>query len=111
MSLEDRFTAALLDTYEVAKEHKYHATYFLKMLNERGGVETARYLLADHETQAGLFRLWELHLLKYSVEAIVLRKEFMSLFSDEEIAEAKRRLDEFEFTDYYYLINDGYYEG
>jgi len=30
MSLEDSFSAALLETFEVAQEHKYHATDFWK---------------------------------------------------------------------------------
>ena len=64
MSLEDEFTAALRGTYEVARERDYIPAYFMQMLEEFGGVETAKRLLAKKEVQTGLFRLWELNLLQ-----------------------------------------------
>lgn len=94
MNLEVEFTAALQGTYEVARARGYIATYFLQMLEEHGGLETAKRLLAVSEPQTGLYKLWELHLLNESMEGVVLQERFHSLFTQAEINEAWRRLDE-----------------
>ena len=64
------------------------------MLEEHGGVETAKRLLAKSEPQSGLFELWQLNLLHESMEAVVLQDKFHPLFTEAELAEAHRRLDE-----------------
>lgn len=94
MSLEAEFTQALEGTVEAAKARNYIPTYFMQMLGELGGVETAKRLLAKSEPQTGLYELWRLGLLKDSMEAVVLQGKFRSLFTPEEIAEARRRLEE-----------------
>ena len=94
MNLEVEFTAALQGTYEAARARGYIATYFLQMLEELGGLETAKRLLAVSEPQTGLYKLWELHLLDESMEAVVLQERFRSLFTQAEINESRRRLDE-----------------
>jgi len=60
VSLDDQFHRAMVQVYENAKDHDYFATYFKRMLDEQGGVQTAKRLLASREIQAGLMRLWEL---------------------------------------------------
>ena len=80
------------DVYGVAKSHDYLATYFKRMLDTLGGVATAKHLLAKHEVQSGLMKLWELRLLDHSVEALVLQERFAPLFTPDELAEARRRL-------------------
>lgn len=95
MSLESEFEDALRGTYEAARKRGYVATYFLQMLEEHGGVETAKRLLAKSEPQAGLFELWELGLLHESMEAVIWdNTRFHSLFKPDEIGEAHRRLEE-----------------
>lgn len=96
-SLEDQFHRAMISVYENAKEHDYFATYFKRMLDDYQGVETARRLLAKQEIQAGLMKLWELKLLSQSMEALVIEERFKPLFSDAEIAEARRRLEELDY--------------
>jgi hypothetical protein len=49
MGLESEFTQALEGTVEVARRRGYIPTYFTQMLNEHGGVETAKRLLAKSE--------------------------------------------------------------
>ena len=97
MSLATEFEHALRGTYEAGKARGYIASYFEQMLNQHGGVETAKRLLVDSEPQTGLYRLWELGLLKDSMEAVVLQDRFRSLFTDDEIAEAYKRLDELDY--------------
>ncbi len=94
MTLENEFNQHLHQIGEATKKYNYNPTYFLRMLNEHGGVETAKRLLQKSGAQQGLFTLWQLGLLNESVEAAVIDKRFQSLFSKEEIAEASRRLEE-----------------
>lgn len=94
MSLEADLTEELRGTYEAARQRGYVATYFLQMLEEHGGRETAKRLLAKSEPQTGLFELWKLNLLHESMEAVVLQEKYSELFTTEELAEAYRRLEE-----------------
>lgn len=94
MTLEDELTVALKGTYYAARERGYIATYFLQMLEEFGGVETAKRLLGKKEPQQGLYKLWELDMLSCTLEAVVLQERFRGLFSQEELAESEHRLAE-----------------
>jgi hypothetical protein len=94
MGLETELTEVLRGTYEAARRRGYVATYFLQMLEEYGGKETVKRLLAKPKPQTGLFELWQLDLLHESMEAVVLQDKFKSLFTDDELAEARRRLQE-----------------
>ena len=96
-SLEDQFHHAMIGVYQNAKEHDYFATYFKRMLDDYQGVETAKRLLAKQEIQAGLRKLWELKLLSQSMEALVIQERFKPLFTDAEIAEARRSLEELHY--------------
>ncbi len=84
----------MMRAYEEAKKLGYNAVRFYQMLRKDGGVETAKALLAKHETQAGLAGVWEIGRLDLSMESIVLEERFRALFNDAERNEAKRRLDE-----------------
>lgn len=83
----------MLETYRLAKSDcGYKATYFLQMVNDIGGVETAHRLLASTSPSTGLTELWLCGRLDLSVEAQVLRPEFAPLFSEEERSVAQARL-------------------
>jgi hypothetical protein len=97
MKLEQEFTEALEGTIRAAKSKGYIPSYFIQMLAKHGGVNTAKRLLADKDTQSGLFTLWELGLLHESMEAIVLIEKFQSLFSLEELQEARNRLESLDY--------------
>lgn len=94
MTLESDFERDMRKIYEIAHENGYVAHYFLQMLDEHGGVETAKRLLLADQPQTGLYKLWELKLLNSSTEALVLKERYRSLFTEAEIAEARKRLDE-----------------
>ncbi len=93
-TLEHQFYQAMLEVYNNAKEHEYYATYFKRMIDQHGGVEAVKRLLAKQEIQQGLSKLWELNLLDQSMEALVIQERFQPLFTAEEISEARRRLEE-----------------
>lgn len=97
MSIEDELTSALWGTVTAAKNRHYNPTYFMQMLSEHQGLETARRLLSTDEPQEGLFKLYELGLLHESMEAAVLQERFKPLFTEAELAEAYRRLEELDY--------------
>lgn len=95
-SLEIQFTVELLNAAEIAKkECKYNPSFFIHMLDENGGVETAKKLLRAKKISDGFEKLWELKRLDLTVEAIVLNQKWNSLFTKEELGIARTRLKQF----------------
>lgn len=93
-----RFEAAMKDVYVRAKrEAGYPANYYLGMLAQYGGLETARRLLASDHVSDGFVALWERKRLDLTVENVILREEFEPLFSEEDRETARRRLAEYGF--------------
>ena len=95
--LEAAFEHEMETTYHEAAKLGYRATYFLRMVREHGGVETAHRLLAASGSSEGLGRLWELGRLDISLEALVLKPEYASLFTNEERRIARERLAEMNY--------------
>lgn len=79
-------------------EAGYTASYFLGMLAQHGAQDTAHRLLASPAISDGFAELWERGRLDLTVEAIVVEPEFAELFSTEEIAMARRRLEQFGYA-------------
>jgi hypothetical protein len=93
--LEVVFDRAMLDIYHRAREKcDYNAVRFLQMLSEKGGLATTKHLLASSNPQEGFVHLWECGCLDLTVEALVLQDGFQCLFTEEELLEAHRRLEE-----------------
>jgi 5-methylcytosine-specific restriction enzyme A len=98
MAIEtQQFQHAMIGVYENAKIHDHFTTYFKRMIDEYGGLGAAKRLLAKREIQEGLMKLWELGLLDQSMEALVIQERFRPLFTETEIAEAHRRLEELSY--------------
>ncbi|MQW86012.1 hypothetical protein [Sinorhizobium saheli] len=92
--LERQFDAAMMGIYQRAKtEAKYNATVFLRMLDERRGLATAKYLINAATPSEGYTNLWERNRLDLTVEALVLENhKWHPLFSSDELAKARSRL-------------------
>lgn len=91
--LERRFHGAMIEIYENAKRDTgYVATRFIQMVSERGGLETARHLLATSAVSDGFTTLWDKGRLDLTVEAHVLQSDFRPLFTEAELATARERL-------------------
>lgn len=91
--LERQFHDAMKEVYRRAKDEcGYPANYLLNMVNELGGLAAAKALLGTHKVSQGFTKLFELKRLDLSVEALVLRSEFSSLFSQTELEVACLRL-------------------
>ena len=92
-SLEKHFDAAMRSVYENAlKRCGYTATYFKNMLEDQGGLQTAKTLLHKPGLQYGFEVLWECCCLDITMEALILNPPWNSLFTEEEKEIARKRL-------------------
>lgn len=90
-ALERDFDLAMMRLYEDAKSQAhYNATRFFAMLDEHGGIETARRLLPSMSD--GFVELWKRKRLDLTMEALIAQPRWRELFSDQERATARRRL-------------------
>jgi len=92
--LADRFEAELHETVHEATAIGYHPTEFARMLREHGGVSTARRLIVSGVVQSGFERLAKLGRLDISMERKMLKPEYRSLFTDDELQAAEWRLSQ-----------------
>ena len=88
------------DVGTAIRECDYPAEGLIQMVNDRGGVTTARILLASDELQSGLYKLWECGRLDLTVEALIWDNEqFHSLFSEEELRIVRLRLEQLDYIE------------
>ncbi len=96
MTLADELTSDMLsDIARYKLKTKTAPTAFLQMITTHGGVETARRLIASSQAQEGFTRAWEYGALHLTAEYLVVfgrSGRYNSLFTEEEIAKAKKRL-------------------
>jgi hypothetical protein len=85
----------MIDLYKDAKAIGYNAVRFLRMVNEHGGVSTARLLLGTSSVSEGYTALWERGRLDLTVEAVILEPRWSQLFSDEQRSVAIDRLQDY----------------
>jgi hypothetical protein len=84
-----RLRRAVAETYETLSHMGFGDR---EGLDEYGAVAMTHRHLKSKFASAGFTRLWEMGRLELSIEAIVLRPEFQSLYSAEELAVARERL-------------------
>jgi hypothetical protein len=95
-ALARRFDEAMMNVYRRAlAECHYNASWFLQMLYEHRGLETARILLRASDVSDGYVALWERSRLDLTVEELSLKIEWQPLFSDEERMIARKRLTQY----------------
>lgn len=97
--LEAKFQTALIDTYHQTKaETGYNALGFLQLLHNRGALGTAQYLIHQPRPSEGYVKLFEYGRLDLTVEAVIYdNSEWHFLFTADEMAVVKRRLQEYEY--------------
>jgi len=89
----------MLSVYRRAKDEcHYNATRFLQMVSEQGGLQAAKSLLHAEDYSEGLIALWELGRLDITMEAVVINQPWSQLFTEDELATARRRLQELGYT-------------
>ena len=97
MATAGEFHEEMLKLYDESTYLGFYPTIFLRMILDEGGLATARHLLKPTTTTYGLRRLRQEGRLDLSVEALVLREPWRSLFTERELDEAKRRLRRFHY--------------
>lgn len=94
--VEKKFHEDMVNIYVTAKkELKYNATRFFQFVNEIGGVNTAKTLIAKDGGSSGFVELWEYGRLDLSMEAHVLKPEYKELFTENERKICMERLEEY----------------
>ena len=95
--INERFKAAMLGLYEAGLRLKptYRATSFLNMVEEHGGKGAADRLLATGNPSSGFTELYLRgeESLKISVEYLVLQNPWRELFTEDQRAVARQRLE------------------
>jgi hypothetical protein len=106
-SVDQRSSGDLVREFHVAMEGLfsrtlaetgYKATKFLSMVQDLGGIETARRLVGSPNPSEGFSVLWEHGRLDLTAEALVLDPRFQGLFGDELCDRAKMRLNDYGFA-------------
>ena len=91
-----QFTEAMVDIYRNAKRKAgYDAKIFIGMVLDRGGLETAQYLIRSDKPSDGYTALYERGHLDLTVEALVTSGEWDDLFPEEDRARARDRLRDY----------------
>ena len=92
---EERFNHAMNEIYIKANAIGYNATRFLQMIHEHGGLTAAKILINSPGVSSGYTKLWEMHRLDLTVEALVYENsEWHSLFTSDELEKCRNRLVE-----------------
>ena len=95
---EESFNQAMNEIYFKAKKIDYNATRFLQMIHEHGGLTTAKILINAPNVSFGYTKLWEMHRLDLTVEALVYENsEWHSLFTPDELEKCRNRLINYEY--------------
>lgn len=97
MSLADDFERDMRDGVRRCREFGYNPTYWQRMVSEHGASNAAKRLLRGSRASDGFTRLWEMGRLDLSVEFFILLPKYADLFTPDERAEARRRLELYEF--------------
>lgn len=105
-SIHSRFDASLLASAKECFRLGYKPTEFMRMVHERGGVETVRTLLDKATASPGFGRLWDLNRLDLTVEAHILQPQWRDLFTPAERQRARTRLAEYQYTAPYDIAED-----
>jgi 5-methylcytosine-specific restriction enzyme A len=93
--LEIQFHKDMLNIYENAKKIGYNASRFRQMVANQGGLTVAKKFIQSNTPSEGFISLWELGSLDLTVEALILKDEYISLFSLEERKIVADRLKEY----------------
>lgn len=99
-NLAAQFDQAMLTIYRRAKsEAGYDARIFLGMVMDRGRLGTAKYLINSSKPSDGYSALYERGRLDLTVEAMLVEESrWHSLFTSEELAEARARLKAYHYS-------------
>jgi hypothetical protein len=95
--LEEEFDQRMQQLHLKGKqEARYSAPLFGQLLQEQGGLETARRFIHSPDYAPGFTKLWERKRLDLTVEAVIVEEpKWQPLFTAEEIDICRKRLGEY----------------
>jgi len=97
--IENLFNEDMKNIYFTAKRDiNYTSTRFMQLVSKKGGLQAAKQLIAKEGGTYGFEVLWENKRLDLSVETLVLKTEYESLFSAKEKRLCSERLKQFGYT-------------
>jgi hypothetical protein len=96
--LEKALYDALITATKECKKLHYNPMLMVQMIHDSGPLGACQRLLAATNISDGFTRLWELKHLELTVENIVLHPRFWELFTEEQRAIARGRLEEYGFS-------------
>ncbi|ONI46748.1 hypothetical protein AN644_02630 [Candidatus Epulonipiscium fishelsonii] len=98
-SLKQKFNKEVINTYKrIATEVKYKSSGLLTQINKYGGYEASlKYIMTDANTM-DFSVLWEYQRLDLSIEALILKEDYKSLFPDYILEFCKNRLKEYNYA-------------
>ena len=98
--LSKQFDAAMFEIYRRAKsEAGYNATIFLRMLSDKGGLATAKYLINSSKPSDGYTHLYDRGRLDLTVEAMIVEStKWHDLFTADELTKARTRLKQYGYS-------------
>lgn len=96
-SLLMQFHKDMLNIYEESKKIGYNASRFKQMVANQGGFNVAKKFILSNNPSEGFVHLWELERLDLTVEALVLKEKYQSLFTEDERATVFNRLKVYGF--------------
>jgi hypothetical protein len=86
----------MLDLYKRARiEAHYDGRWFLQMVGDHRGMETAKRLVLSREPAEGYLKLWEQGRLDLTVEYLVLQPPWPQLFDEAMLQAARDRLRQY----------------
>lgn len=93
-SIEWEFEQSMLQIVErERRELRRNPAYFHRMIQEEGGLQTAKKLLAKEDPAYGFVEIcWNLGRPDLTAECLVLKLKFRQLFNGEELDRARERL-------------------
>ena len=94
---KEKFETRVQSAIIKMKRLGYTPRLFIQMINESDSVTAIKTLLHKRSITDGFTRLWEMKRLDLSMENIVYSEDWGELFTPEEKAIARRRLEEYEF--------------
>jgi len=98
MTEKDKFHKDMKNIYFQCSRLNYEPKIFLGMVNNYGGFEAAKRLIAQKDYMTyGFATLWEKNRLDLTMEALIVEK-WSHLFSPKELDECKKRLSEVGYT-------------
>ena len=97
--LRQTFHEELLGLYKrTVKELKYKSPRLLEMMNKYGGYEAVIKILPTDAHTFDFTLLWEQERLDLSIEALVTKERYKTLFPEDVITFCQKRLDEYNYA-------------